>query len=47
MKLFTIHMIRTRKSVLLTPSSLCCGIIGGFCPVESIEYMGCPDFCEI
>lgn len=47
MKLMAMHMIKTRKSVFLTPCSMGCGVIGSFCPVGSIEYMVIPDFCEM
>ena len=47
MKLLAMPMIKTRKSVFITPGYLCCGGIGGFSSVESIKYMVISDFCEI
>ena len=47
MMLYGMQAVKTRKSVFLTPCFLHCPVIGGFCPVEKVEYMIVPDFCEI
>ena len=47
MKLLAMQVIKTRTSGFLTPCYLHWGVIGGFCSIESIEYMSIPDFCEI